>query len=76
MSTLNGMSILIGGDAGQGVESSGAGFTQALARDGLHVFATQDYRSQIRGGHNFCTIRTGGDHLPRAQHRRITSCSR
>ncbi|MEE9277574.1 MAG: 2-oxoacid:acceptor oxidoreductase subunit alpha, partial [Dehalococcoidia bacterium] len=69
MSTLNDMSILIGGDAGQGVESSGAGFTQALARDGLHVFATQDYRSQIRGGHNFYTIRIGGDHLPRAQQR-------
>ena len=51
--TLNSMSILIGGDAGQGVESSGGGFALALARAGLGVFATQDYRSQVRGGHNF-----------------------
>lgn len=49
----NEMSILIGGDAGQGVESGGAGFAQAFARAGLHVFAMQDFRSRIRGGHNF-----------------------
>jgi 2-oxoglutarate ferredoxin oxidoreductase subunit alpha len=56
---VNDMSIMIGGDAGQGVESSGAGFCLALARAGLHVFALQDYRSQIRGGHNFYQIRLG-----------------
>ncbi len=55
----NDMSIMIGGDAGQGVESSGAGFCLALARAGIHVFAMQDYRSQIRGGHNFYQIRLG-----------------
>ncbi|KPK21263.1 MAG: pyruvate ferredoxin oxidoreductase [Dehalococcoidia bacterium SM23_28_1] len=51
------MSVLIGGDAGQGVESSGAGLCQAFARGGLQVFAMQDYRSRIRGGHNFYQIR-------------------
>ncbi|MFS8640730.1 MAG: 2-oxoacid:acceptor oxidoreductase subunit alpha [Symbiobacteriaceae bacterium] len=51
------LSITIGGDAGQGVESSGAGFTRALARSGLHVFSMPDYRSRIRGGHNFYQIR-------------------
>lgn len=51
------ISIRIGGDAGQGVESSGAGFCKALARYGLHVFAATDYRSRIRGGHNFYQIR-------------------
>lgn len=50
---------MIGGDAGQGVESSGAGFCLALSRAGLNVFALQDYRSQIRGGHNFYEIRIG-----------------
>ena len=64
------MSILIGGDAGQGVESSGAGFALALARAGLRVFATQDFRSQIRGGHNFYTIRVASEHLVRSQERR------
>lgn len=56
----NDMSILIGGDAGQGVESSGAGFSQGFARGGLQVFAMQDYRSRIRGGHNFYQIRLSG----------------
>jgi 2-oxoglutarate ferredoxin oxidoreductase subunit alpha len=54
---VNDMSILIGGDAGQGVESSGAGLCQAFARGGLQVFAMQDYRSRIRGGHNFYQAR-------------------
>lgn len=51
------MSITIGGDAGQGIESSGAGFAKALARGGLHVFTLADYRSRIRGGHNFYQVR-------------------
>src|SRR5690606_29178969 len=37
--------------------SSGALFTQALARGGWHVFGVPDYRSRIRGGHNFFQIR-------------------
>ncbi|MCL6522926.1 MAG: 2-oxoacid:acceptor oxidoreductase subunit alpha [Firmicutes bacterium] len=51
------VSLVIGGDAGQGVESSGAGFSTALARAGYHVFSIADYRSRIRGGHNFYQIR-------------------
>ncbi len=67
--SVNSTSILIGGDAGQGVESSGAGLARALARDGLHVFVTQEYRSQIRGGHNTYTIRVAAEHLPRSHER-------
>ena len=51
------MTFKIGGEAGQGVESSGAGFAKALARAGWHVFGMQDYYSRIRGGHNFYQIR-------------------
>ena len=51
------ISIRVGGEAGQGVESSGAGFAEALTRGGVHVFAEADYRSRIRGGHNFFTVR-------------------
>ena len=54
---LNEMTIRIGGAAGDGVESSGAGFCKALARGGLHVFGLPDYYSRIRGGHNFYSIR-------------------
>ena len=53
----NDVSVRIGGEAGQGVESSGTGFAEALTRGGLHVFAEADYRSRIRGGHNFFTVR-------------------
>ncbi len=51
------MTFKIGGEAGQGVESSGAGFATALVRAGWHVFGMQDYYSRIRGGHNFYQIR-------------------
>jgi 2-oxoglutarate ferredoxin oxidoreductase subunit alpha len=55
--TTNNMTIRIGGEAGDGVESSGAGFCKALARGGLHVFGLPDYYSRIRGGHNFYSVR-------------------
>lgn len=51
----------IGGEAGQGVESSGAGFAMALTRGGYHVAAVPDYYSRIRGGHNFFTIRASDE---------------
>ncbi len=53
----NDLSVLIGGDAGQGIQSTGKGFIQSLARAGLFPFGRQDYRSRIRGGHNFFEIR-------------------
>ncbi len=51
------ITIRIGGEAGMGLESSGAGFSQALTRGGLYVFGLPDYYSRIRGGHNFFSIR-------------------
>jgi len=55
--TVNDMTFKIGGEAGQGVESTGRGFAKALVRGGLHIFGLQDYHSRIRGGHNFYQIR-------------------
>jgi 2-oxoglutarate ferredoxin oxidoreductase subunit alpha len=63
MATINDMTFKIVGAAGQGVESSGAGFAQALTRGGLHVFALQDYMSRIRGGLNFFQVRVHADPL-------------
>ena len=57
MITFNDMTFKIAGEAGQGVESSGAGFAKAFARGGLHIFTVQDYMSRIRGGHNFFQVR-------------------
>jgi 2-oxoglutarate ferredoxin oxidoreductase subunit alpha len=61
--TINNMTIRIGGAAGDGVESSGAGLCQALARGGLHVFGLPDYYSRIRGGHNFFSVRISDQSL-------------
>lgn len=63
LSIVEGMTIRIGGAAGDGVESSGVGFCQALARGGLHVFGLPDYYSRIRGGHNFFSIRVSDQPL-------------
>jgi len=57
MTIVNDMTFQIAGAAGQGVESSGAGFAEALAKGGLHLFGLQDYMSRIRGGLNFFQIR-------------------
>jgi 2-oxoglutarate/2-oxoacid ferredoxin oxidoreductase subunit alpha len=55
----NDMTIVIGGEAGQGVESSGAGLAQAVARGGLRLFVEFDYHSRLRGGHNLARVRVG-----------------
>lgn len=48
---------MVGGEAGQGVQSVGFILAKAFARGGYHVFADQDYESRIRGGHNFFRVR-------------------
>lgn len=53
----NNMTIKIGGEAGQGMDTSGAGFARALVRAGLQIFANQDFMSRIRGGYNFYQLR-------------------
>jgi 2-oxoglutarate ferredoxin oxidoreductase subunit alpha len=63
MPIINDLSIKIGGEAGQGVESSGAGFAKALARAGLWIYGLQDYMSRIRGGHNFYQVRVSDQEL-------------
>src|SRR3954469_6232905 len=63
MPVVNDMTIKVGGAAGQGVESSGAGFAKALARAGIWIYGLQDYMSRIRGGHNFYQIRTSDEEI-------------
>ncbi|MCX6091037.1 MAG: 2-oxoacid:acceptor oxidoreductase subunit alpha [Candidatus Atribacteria bacterium] len=54
------LSILIGGEAGQGVQTVGEVLSRILIRSGFFVFSIQDYHSRIRGGHNFTQIRFSG----------------
>jgi 2-oxoglutarate/2-oxoacid ferredoxin oxidoreductase subunit alpha len=51
------VSILIGGEAGQGITRSGSILGKSLMRGGLHVFGTSEYPSLIRGGHNYYLLR-------------------
>src|SRR3972149_4966917 len=48
---------VVGGEAGQGVQSVGLLLGKVFTRSGYHVFADQDYESRIRGGHNFFRVR-------------------
>lgn len=49
--------ILIGGAAGQGMETVTSIIEKALKRAGLEIFTIRDYMSRVRGGHNFTQIR-------------------
>lgn len=49
--------VLIGGAAGQGMDTVASLFNKVLQRSGLHIYTTANYRSRVRGGHNFFQIR-------------------
>ena len=51
--------ILIGGAAGQGIETTVAILEKCLKRAGCHVFTVRDFMSRVRGGHNFSLLRFG-----------------
>ena len=51
------VNFMVGGEAGQGVQSVGFILAKAFARGGYHIFADQDYESRVRGGHNFFRVR-------------------
>lgn len=49
-------SVLIGGQAGQGIAKAAEGFSKILIAYGYYVFNYRDYPSLIRGGHNFNVV--------------------
>jgi 2-oxoglutarate ferredoxin oxidoreductase subunit alpha len=51
------LNFVVGGEAGQGVQSVGFLLAKVFARGGYHIFSDQDYESRIRGGHNFFRVR-------------------
>lgn len=57
------LNVLIGGEAGQGLQTVGEAFTRALARRGYRVHVTQTYESRVRGGHNVFAIRFGPEEV-------------
>lgn len=55
--------ILIGGAAGQGIETTSAILEKLLKRSGYNVFTHRDFMSRVRGGHNFSVIRFGNEQI-------------
>ncbi|MDD4136391.1 MAG: 2-oxoacid:acceptor oxidoreductase subunit alpha [Methanoregula sp.] len=51
------VSVLIGGKAGDGINSAGAMVARLLNHLGYRIYLYFDYPSLIRGGHNFAIIR-------------------
>jgi len=61
------VNILIGGEAGQGLQTVGPFFAKSLMRSGLSVHVTQTYESRVRGGHNTFSIRLGTEKVMAGQ---------
>jgi len=55
--------LLIGGAAGQGIETTAAVLEKLLKRSGYYVFTIRDFMSRVRGGHNFTLIRFGTENI-------------
>ncbi len=51
------ISILIGGAAGQGIQTIGALLARVCNNAGLFIFSVDDFESRIRGGHSFHLLR-------------------
>ncbi len=51
------VSLLIGGQAGDGIKQAGNAIARFFNRLGYYAFVYEDYPSLIRGGHNFAVIR-------------------
>jgi len=58
------ISIVLGGSAGQGIQTVEQIVTQVLKRSGFHVFGTKEYMSRVRGGSNSTEIRISSKSNP------------
>jgi 2-oxoglutarate ferredoxin oxidoreductase subunit alpha len=57
------VSIVLGGEAGQGIQTIQYVLTRVLKRAGYHVFATSEFMSRIRGGSNSTQIRVSSERV-------------
>jgi 2-oxoglutarate ferredoxin oxidoreductase subunit alpha len=55
--------ILIGGSAGQGIDTISSLFEKILKKSQYNLYTTKDYMSRVRGGHNFIQIRFGDEKI-------------
>lgn len=64
------ITIKIGGEAGQGIQTVGQLLAMTCRESGLYVFGINDFESRIRGGHSFFQLRIS-DHQVRAPHHNL-----
>ncbi|NMA85287.1 MAG: 2-oxoacid:acceptor oxidoreductase subunit alpha [Epulopiscium sp.] len=55
--------ILIGGAAGQGIDTTVAMLEKFLKKSGYFVYTVRDFMSRVRGGHNFSLVRFGNEKI-------------
>ncbi len=63
MKKIQGYTVVLGGEAGQGVQYIETMLVRVAKQSGYHVFATKEYMSRIRGGINTSEIRLHGASL-------------
>jgi len=64
-------SVLIGGQAGDGIKQAGNAIARTFNRLGYWIFVYEDYPSLIRGGHNFAIVRASSERI--ASHREMVN---
>lgn len=57
MSMMNQLSWKVGGQQGEGIESTGEIFAKALSRSGYYLYSYRHFSSRIKGGHTNNKIR-------------------
>lgn len=65
------LTVKIGGEAGQGLQTVGQLLALAVRKAGLYLFAINDFESRIRGGHSFFQMRIS-DRQVRAPHHQVS----
>ena len=55
--------LLIGGAAGQGVDTTVAMLEKFLKKSGYFVYTVRDFMSRVRGGHNFSIVRFSNEEI-------------
>ncbi len=63
MDSLKDISIVLAGEAGQGINTVAETITTVAQSTGMHVFCTTEYMSRIRGGMNSTIIRLANNRI-------------
>lgn len=60
---MNDLSIVLAGEAGQGINSVETALVALFKKTGYHVYVTNEYMSRVRGGINSTSIRVACDEV-------------